>query len=93
MNKEYDIALRPLHDNERWLDDIVVNDCDVHLEQMEANDWLLICNLKKGGRVAFAIIAEPEGIRTTVNFFEDTPKDLVYEKGGQTLKQAEKLNQ
>jgi hypothetical protein len=91
MSKDYDVALRPLRDPDmphNWLDDIVVEDCTMHLEQMNTNCWVLMCHLKKGGTINFGILPNENGLKVQVNWVEDF-ENVVYEEGSLD---AEKLS-
>jgi hypothetical protein len=47
------MALRPHHEFADEMDDIVVKNCDVHLEAMSDKSWWMGCSFPNGERVTF----------------------------------------
>lgn len=68
------MALRPDHEFPDEMDDIVVKDCDVHLEAMSATSWWMACTFANGEEVVFwfSFGKKPKRLVVTVG---DTPDE------------------
>lgn len=62
------MALRPDHRFPEEMDDIVIKDCDVHLEAMDDDVWWMACTFKNGEEVVlhFTIDKKPKRIVVSV---------------------------
>lgn len=66
------MALRPHHEFEREMDDIVVNDVEMfRAEQMSDDSWFMCCYFANGDRVAFGVHREKKPPRVAVYVTEE----------------------